>query len=136
MTLAEAAHAYSFIGSGTLVALVLIGGVMVQHRLRPAATDSPEDIDRKLRQRRWIARCLVFLFVLVGGTLAVVGVRLLLDPSATLVCNRVVTTSVGCKANFTAFALLLFAVGLFVLLAGARTLDRTLAWLQSLRSNS
>jgi uncharacterized membrane protein len=136
MTLAEAAHAYSFIGGGLLVVLVLIGGAVVQHRLRPAATDSLEDSDRKTRLRRWIARCSGCLFVLVGGALAVVGVRLLLDPSATLVCNRVVTTSVACKTQFTAGGLLLLVVGLFVLLAGAQTLDRTLAWLQSLRPNS
>ena len=88
----------------------------------------------KRRRHRNVVRLLGLMFGLVGTLLFVSGVFLLLDPSSTITCNGVVTTSPGCKKSFTAFGAVFAAIGLGILFAKDRWLDVYLVWEESLRS--
>jgi hypothetical protein len=79
-------------------------------------------------------RFMGFMFALVGILLFVSGVFLLLDPTATISCNGVVTTSPGCKRSFTSFGAIFGAVGLGMLFAKNRWLDAFFVWGESMRS--
>ena len=74
------------------------------------------------------------MFALVGTLLFVSGVFLILDPTATINCNGVVTTSPGCKRSFASFGAIFGGFGLALLFAKSSWLDAFFVWGESIRS--
>src|SRR5688572_5836806 len=89
-------------------------------------------IRKRTRQRRSL-RLMGFMFALVGTIFSVLGVVLLLDPTATMTCNGEVTNSTGCKKTFTAFGAVFAIIGFAFLFALRQWLDTLFVWGQSLR---
>lgn len=78
-------------------------------------------------------RLMGLLFAVVGSLLFVSGIFLLLDPTSTIGCNGVVTTSPGCKRSFTSLGAVSAVVGVAMLFAKSHWLDAMFAWSESLR---
>lgn len=74
------------------------------------------------------------MFALVGTLLFVSGIFLVLDPTATISCNGVVTTSPGCKKSFASFGAIFALAGFALLFAKSRWLDAYFVWAESMRS--
>jgi hypothetical protein len=74
------------------------------------------------------------MFATLGTLFFVSGIFLILDPTATIKCNGVVTTSPGCKQSYTAFGAGFAVIGLAVLFAKNHWLDKLFVWSESVRS--
>jgi NADH:ubiquinone oxidoreductase subunit 2 (subunit N) len=90
-------------------------------------------IRRRKRQRRSL-RLMGFMFALFGTAFVVIGIQMLLDPTATMTCNGVVTTSPGCKRSFATLGAVFAVAGFAFLFAKSRWLDTLFVWCASLRS--
>lgn len=69
----------------------------------------------------------------VGGLLFVASVPLVLDPAATISVDHIPTSALGTKLGFAFFAAGFFVLGVFLLKAPPRVLDRFYVWRQSAR---
>jgi hypothetical protein len=74
------------------------------------------------------------VFAIFGTVFALLGIQLLLDPTATMSCNGVVTTSPGCKRSFASLGAVFAVIGFVFLFAKSRWLDTLFVWGASLRS--
>jgi sugar phosphate permease len=90
---------------------------------------------RKRRNHRRKMRFMGFMFAFVGTAIFLFGVLLALDPTATISCNGVVTTSPGCKRSFAAFGAVFAVAGFGMLFAKSRWLDTFFVWGESMRPN-
>ena len=90
-----------------------------------------DSLIRKRRRKRHSLRLAGFMFALLGTIFFVMGIQMLLDPSSTMTCNGVVTTSPGCKKSFATGGAVFAIIGFLALLAKAQWLDKLFVWTES-----
>jgi len=135
VTLFAAQNPYWWIASAFLISLMIICLVVWSLLLRGAFGRTPaiHGPFPRLRRSRRMCRVIGFSFLLVGSILLVRGLRLLFDPTATIICNGIVTTSSECKASLTLGALAFAVVGAVLAYVSRRSLRRLAVWIGSTR---